>query len=280
MTYWTRSRWAALGIHALLALGLLAWSITSSIHFWRAAFVDEIYAYGAVAAIDGIALLGFGLYVCRVASPVVHTRHALPLVSALPLGVEMHGQFAHIGGLLAWAYTLGVTALLVTLSFVVWRTIERLYISPVEAAREYAAGKMQSLITVGEQMQVMHACAEDFVHVHLGRVHHAPMQIQSNARVDAGAELLHVAPMHDAGMHDAGMHDAGMHDAGMHDARMHDAGMHDARMHDAGCMQGAPMHDAPTFTCAKCGATVEITNNTDPVARRKASGRYGCVSCK
>ncbi len=71
-------------------------------------------------------------------------------------------------------------------------------------------------------------------------------------------------------------------------APMHDAAMQDALMHDgcsyAGCTctcNGAyarcRMHaqciciESPTFVCAKCGVTVEITNNVDPVANPTGS---------
>jgi hypothetical protein len=97
-TYWTPRRWIALAVHAALALLLLIWSTSSSLHFWGFAFDDPIYSYGAVVCIDGLALLGFALHLARIDSPLASARHALPLVSALPLAFDMHGQFLHLEG--------------------------------------------------------------------------------------------------------------------------------------------------------------------------------------
>jgi hypothetical protein len=155
---------------------LLMWSISSSLHFWEYAFKDPIYSYGAVVVLDGLALLGFGLHLARINSPLTNVRHTLPLVSALPLVFDMHRQFQHLGdGMLTWAFTIGVTGLLVALSFVVWRTIERLFVDPVQAAREYAEHRMQALVTTSEQLQVMQRVADGFVHDHQHRTL-APMQ--------------------------------------------------------------------------------------------------------
>lgn len=57
---------------------------------------------------------------------------------------------------------------------------------------------------------------------------------------------------------------APMHDAAMQDAPMHARWMQLCTMQGALCMH--PASSLPTFVCAKCGATVEITNNADPVA--------------
>src|SRR5690349_4497445 len=100
--------------------------MSSSVHLWTWAFRDEIYGYGAVAVIDGLALLGFILYLARIQTPLTHARYALPFVSAGPLVFDMHAQFAHLDIVwVVWSFTIGVTMLLLVLSFVVWHTIER-----------------------------------------------------------------------------------------------------------------------------------------------------------
>ena len=119
-TFWTGRRWVGFAVHAALALLLLVWSISSSLHFWEFAFKDPIYSYGAVVVLDGLALLGFALHLGRIKSPLTNARHALPLVSAVPLVFDMHQQFVHLGdGLLTWSFTACITGLLVALSFVV-----------------------------------------------------------------------------------------------------------------------------------------------------------------
>jgi hypothetical protein len=145
---------------------------------------------------------------------------------------------------LTWVFTIGMTALLVALSFIVWRTIERLFITPVQAAREYAEQRMQALVTVGEQMQVMHEVADGFVQQHQQRALGAaqPMQlamqpVQTYARPDAVVQPVYAAPV-----------------------------------------DTQPLE--PTYQCVKCGAVNVALDGKDPTALRKASGRYGCKQCK
>lgn len=250
-TYWTPRRWTGLAIHGLLALIVLAWSASSSFHFWSWAFTNSVYAYGAVACIDALALLGLVMHIARIPSPLSIARHALPLVSALPLGVDMHSQFAHLQDVQAWALTLFVTALLVVLSFVVWRHIEQLFIDPVEAARQYAQQRMQALHTVSAQMGAMQEVADGFVQQHQQRAIGAmqslqpavqPMQlamqpVQTYARPDADVQPVYAAPV-----------------------------------------DTQPLE--PAYQCVKCGATNLAPDGKDPMALRKASGRYGCKQCK
>lgn len=260
-TYWTKSRWISLAVHVALALLLLVWSTSSSIHFWTFAFTDPIYVYGAVSCIDGIALLGFALHLMQVESPLASARHALPLVSALPLAFDMHKQFMHLDGPIAWVLTIGITALLVALSFIVWRTIERLFISPVQAAREYAERQMQTLVTVSEQMQVMQLVADGFVQKHqqraLGAVQSMQIQqdasnaVQTYARPDAQRQMQYAQAVDTQRLVDADATTAAMHDA-----------------------------IADAYECVKCGASNLVTDGKSAIAKRKASGRYGCPLCK
>lgn len=252
-TYWTARRWITLAVHAALALLLLAWSTSSSLHFWRFVFTDPIYSYGALSCIDGLALLGLLLHLARIQSPIAAARHALPLVSAVPLGYDMHGQFVHFANALTWVFTIGVTALLVALSFVVWRTIEQLFISPVQAAQDYATEQMQGLQLRAAQLQVMQRAADDFVQQHqqraLNAIQPAQLPMQSYARVAEPTQpVLHVpAPL-----------------------------QNDSARRDTDRLPDLPA----TFICVKCGATNEAPAGKDPIALRKASGRYGCPQCK
>jgi hypothetical protein len=245
--YWTYRRWIGLSVHALLALVLLVWSVSSSVHFWTWAFKDPIYAIGAVACIDALALTGLVLYLARIASPLVHARHALPLVSAGPLAFDMHAQFVHLGGWLTWGFTIGVTALLVALSFVVWRTIERSFVSPIEAAREYAEAQMHVLQVRATQLQAMQAVADSFVQQHLAV---QPPQLVY-ARPAETVELMQRAG-----------------------AIEEQDAVADAELvvHDAAVMQN--------YACIKCGASITAAPGKDPTKARAATARFGCASCR
>ena len=272
-TYWTKSRWISLAVHVALALLLLIWSTSSSIHFWTFAFTDPIYVYGAVTCIDGIALLGFALHLMQVESPLASARHALPLVSALPLAFDMHKQFMHLDGPIAWVLTIGMTALLVALSFIVWRTIEQLFISPVQAAREYAERQMQTLVTVSEQMQVMQLVADGFVQKHqqraLGAVQSMQIQqdasnaVQAYARPDAQQQMQYAHAVDTQRLADADASNPVVQDAS------------NVAMHDANADT-----NADAYECVKCGASNQVTDGKSAIAKRKASGRYGCPLCK
>lgn len=271
MTYWTKKRLTALLVHAALAALLLVWSLGSSLHFWTYAFTDAVYAYGAVICIDGIALLGFILHVARVQSPLAHARHVLPFASAVPLGYDMHKQFVHLGGVQTWAFTIGITALLVVLAFVVWRTIERLFISDVEAARAYAEEHMHALQVRSEQMHVMREAADAFVQKHLAFQADALQPVQLPAPV----ATVYARP---AGPPEQPLLGA---DADAQACTMHPMQpMLDAHA-DVQASNADAMHDAvQQYACARCGAMHDAPGGKSPKALRQASGRYGCPACK
>lgn len=254
--YWTNKRKVNLIIHAALALLLLTWSVSSSLHFWNWAFQDDGYALGALIVLDGLALLGFMLHIFKIVSPLTHSRHALPLVSAVPLVFDMHGQFDHLqNGYQTWSLTIGLTALLVALSFVVWQTIEGLFISPVEAAKEYAKASMQALHTKSAQLGAMQDAADEFVHTHNQRALLSALPNATYPRLAAYPEPMQAS-----------------------------AEPISAFLHNAESMQPAFLHNAepivhhaePTsaFVCMKCSAPV------DNAKVRAASSRWGCPNCK
>ena len=254
----------------LLDLVDLVWSVSSSLHFWLWSFRDPIYAYGAVLCIDALALIGLLLHLARIASPLVQLRHTLPFVSALPLAFDMHGQFAHLGNL-SWVFTTGITTLLVVLSFIVWRTIERQFISPVEAAREYAQQQMQALHIRSVQLQVMQEAADEFVqanaHRALGQMQ-LPARVQTYARpADAPTVQVSTTRLHDAPQ-----------PAPDAPAWMHDA--HATMQTDAAPMQTDAAPAVHEVSCLKCGAPLPVASGKNPVKARATTARFGCRNCR
>lgn len=116
--------------HAAIAGVILAWSIWAGYTFWRGLFGSDWAAIGALLALDAAALWGFVMHVLTIPSPFARVRHALPLLSALPLLHSLHALAANAGDVVSWAAALALTALLALFSWLAWRGLERLLIDP------------------------------------------------------------------------------------------------------------------------------------------------------
>lgn len=124
--------------HAAIAGTILAWSVWAGFTFWYGLFGSEWTAIGALLALDAAALWGFVMHVLRIPSPFVSVRHALPLLSALPLLHSLHAlavqqahrDATHAGDVASWTAALALTALLGMFSWLAWRGLERLLIDP------------------------------------------------------------------------------------------------------------------------------------------------------
>lgn len=124
--------------HAAIAGTILAWSVWAGFTFWYGLFGSEWAAIGALLALDAAALWGFVLHVLRIPSPFVSVRHALPLLSALPLLHSLHAlavqqahrDATHARDVASWTAALALTALLGLFSWLAWRGLERLLIDP------------------------------------------------------------------------------------------------------------------------------------------------------
>jgi hypothetical protein len=162
MIYWSTRRKISLAVHSLLAALLLVWSLNASVAFWQSLYADVVFAYGTVAVIDCIALLGMALHIARVQSPLRWLRHLLPFVSALPLWSELFAQFGHLGARSRYALTAFVTAVLVGLAWLAWHTIERLFVDPVEAAGERMQEQLEIVRTTMRQLHDAHTRVHSF----------------------------------------------------------------------------------------------------------------------
>ncbi|MDW8214372.1 MAG: hypothetical protein RMJ55_12505 [Roseiflexaceae bacterium] len=128
--------------HAAIVATLLAWSIWAGFTFWYGLFGSAWAAIGALLALDAVALWGFVMHVLRIPSPFASLRHALPLLSALPLLHSLHAlavqqahrDAAHTGDVASWTAALALTTLLALFSWLAWRGLERLLIDPQAVA--------------------------------------------------------------------------------------------------------------------------------------------------
>jgi hypothetical protein len=163
MNQWTRARWWSFGIHvAFVSIPFVA-SSASALLFWHTLFGSWWLAVPMVAIIDVLALTGLVLYIAGIPSPFVPLRHVLPFVSVVPLGVELYGALSHNDGVTAVIVTVIVVAIMVTVAWQCFRTIERLFVSPVTAAREKAREQLTALTVGMAQLMEQNSVVAEFV---------------------------------------------------------------------------------------------------------------------
>lgn len=178
MNHWTKRRWASLIVHSTIVLIPLIFGTVSALHFWHGLFQSWWAAAPMVAVIDVLALLGLVLFICRIESPFVHLRHALPFVSIVPLGAELWQLLTpHNDIWVTVPVTVLSTAILVGVAWRCYVTIERLFVDPLTAAAELMheralAARQQmtqqvqalsaTLTTMAEQQQLAAAAIQEW----------------------------------------------------------------------------------------------------------------------
>lgn len=160
---WSVRRRISLGIHAGVVAIPFGFSTVSALLFWQNLFNSWWLAAPMVAVVDVLALLGLVLYVARIASPFVWLRHLLPFISIVPLCLELYALLEHNGLAIASAATAVVSLVLVLIAWQCFGTIERLFIDPIEAAREKAHEQVHALTVSLSQLREMEEAADSFV---------------------------------------------------------------------------------------------------------------------
>lgn len=135
--------------HAAIAATMLAWSLWAGYTFWYDLLLSEWAAIGALLALDAVAIWGFVMHVLGIPSPFARLRHALPLLSALPLLHALHALAAHAGDVTAWLVAGALTALLGVIAWLAWRGLEALLVDAqtvalVEIDRRARAAEAQA----------------------------------------------------------------------------------------------------------------------------------------
>ncbi len=163
MKHWTTKRLASFIIHTIIVLVPFSFSVVSSLLFWHSLFGSWYLAAPLVGVIDGLALLGLILAIIGIASPFQALRHLLPVVSVVPLGVELYNALAHNGAWVALGAAGVVTIILVLIAWQCFSTIEALFIDPVAAAKEKARAQLQQLAVAQAQLLEVQAITAQFV---------------------------------------------------------------------------------------------------------------------
>lgn len=192
MNNWTRPRWASFIVHvAFVSVPFVASSV-SALLLWHSLFNSWWLAVPAVLVVDVLALTGLVLYIARVPSPFVPLRLALPFVSIVPLGRELYLLLSHNGPLIAVGVTLLATGVLTAIAWKCFGTIERLFIPPVEAAREKAREQLSHLTVELAQLSEKNAVVEEFVTAWRGQQVHVTITEDRPALSDGGSKTAKV----------------------------------------------------------------------------------------
>lgn len=163
MTHWTTRRKASLAIHVAFVLVPFTLSTVSALLFWRAMFGGWWLAVPMVAVIEVLSLAGLVLFLTKIESPFVALRHLLPFISIVPLGRELYLLLRHNDAWVAWSLTVVATLVLVIIAWQCFRTIERLFIDPMEAAREKAHEQVAAFRLQLAQHEEMSLIVDNFV---------------------------------------------------------------------------------------------------------------------
>ena len=162
MINWTTRRKLSFWIHVIVVLIPFTFSTVSAGVFWYNLFHSAVIALALVTVVDVLALLGLVLYVTRIESPFQALRYVLPFVSVVPLGLELWSLLTAHDPWVAGTVTALVTAIMVAVAWQCFTTIERLFIPPIEAAREKAQQAVAGLLLSMEQLRVVSAAVEAF----------------------------------------------------------------------------------------------------------------------
>lgn len=188
MNYWTKRRKASLAIHVAFVLVPFTLSTVSALLFWRAMFGGWWLAVPMVAVIEVLSLAGLILFLTKIESPFVALRHLLPFISIVPLGRELYLVLEHNPPIVAWSLTVLATLVLVVIAWQCFRTIEQLFIDPMEAAREKAHEQVSAFRLQLAQHEEMSLIVDNFVRERLN--YHESVTTIAPAALESSAPVL------------------------------------------------------------------------------------------
>lgn len=164
MQYWTRRRQLSFAAHITFVAVPFVCSTVSALLFWHQWFASWVAAGVLVGVIEIMALSSFVLYVARVEWPLTWLRHMLPFLSVVPLGWELyHVLLPNSGSWVAFVLSAVISAWFVFVAFVLFRSLERLFVDPVEAAGELMHERLDVVRTVVGQLMTANQEVSVFV---------------------------------------------------------------------------------------------------------------------
>ena len=166
MKHWTFKRWASFWVHVSFVTVPFVAASGSALILWHDLFQSWYAAVPMVLSIDVLALAGLVLYLTGIESPFARLRHLLPVVSVVPLARELYLLLAHNGTYIAVSVTALVIGLFTWIAWQCFITIERLFVSPVEAIQERTRATLADLETTLAQLDTARNTINGFLTVY------------------------------------------------------------------------------------------------------------------
>jgi hypothetical protein len=167
MSKWTTRRKVSFLVHLLYILVPAVAALVASVDLWTTLFGSPWFAIPLIVCLEGVAAVGFVFHLMKVDSPFVHARHLVPAYSLVTLSYELGAFLVARNGL---ALGLGTTAFVVavfgTLFVKSFGVLERIFIDPIQAARERATEQAQGILLPlavhNAQREVFHQFTAEF----------------------------------------------------------------------------------------------------------------------
>ncbi len=156
MKLWTWHRWSTLTILTGLVALLLSFSIPSSVNFYLWLFGDITIAVGFMLVVDVVCLVTYCMNLAGLHTRISFLHHILPVVSAVPLYHTFYVlAVAQLEGHWPVVVSVVATTVITALAYMVYKSIEDLFVDPITLAQERAEYHMRGLLTVRTQYDAM-----------------------------------------------------------------------------------------------------------------------------
>lgn len=146
MKNWTSRRKESFIFHTTVAVITFGWSAVASVEFWTWIFGSIELALLMLTLVEIISVAGLVLYIRKIESPFIHLRHVLPFLPVIPLSIFTWSVVRQNDKWIAVSVTIFVVSIVVGLLWHCYRTIEKLFIDPLDAVLERANVEAQGYI--------------------------------------------------------------------------------------------------------------------------------------
>lgn len=178
MTNWNRSRKVSFAVHLAFIALPLALATAAAFNWWSSAFGDPWIAAALIATLEILGITSLILYIQRVQWPLMWLRHLIPLFSTIPFGYELYTYLepnVGIGGAIPLACA--VVVWFAWIEFILLRSFETLFITPLEAVQEATRTRMESLALNLSEWQTAATAVRSFAQS-VVMVDHAPQGLE------------------------------------------------------------------------------------------------------
>ena len=162
---WSSKRKISFVIHAAYAFLTITAGMFAALVLWQTWFDSWLIASLVITTIEALCIISLVLHISRIEWPLAFLRHALPYLAIVPLGWELYRLLSanpNNPEYIAIGVSVGLTGWFVYLEHRILESLERLFIDPVEAAREQAKEEMGRTAVALAKFQETRNAAESF----------------------------------------------------------------------------------------------------------------------